>query len=284
MAAVLAIAAPVRSEARYLLEWIAYHRALGINMFLLADNGGDDNTSELLIALDRCGLAKRFDWRDQIGFQLRFYSQALHAARHFAQGLFFIDVDEFLRPDGSDSIADIAKGWSADLTIGAVALNWAIYGSSDRQQAGDGLVIERFTRRAAQHFGPNKHAKAFARVDCCTGPAENPHAVTLSSGRYVNTRREDVIWDIVQGHQLGITMEVVWDLLRVDHFAVKSREEFEVKRARGRILTVMADGAWERYFESLNRNEVEDPMPADIVQRTKSEIQRIMDIMASALL
>jgi hypothetical protein len=47
-------------------------------------------------------------------------------------------------------------------------------------------VIERFTRRAPQEFSANKHAKTFARVDCCVGPSENPHAVSLRTGRYVD--------------------------------------------------------------------------------------------------
>ena len=47
-----AIVAPVRGEAPYLLEWIAYHRVRGVQRFILADNGGDDGTSELLERLD----------------------------------------------------------------------------------------------------------------------------------------------------------------------------------------------------------------------------------------
>jgi hypothetical protein len=113
------------------------------------------------------------------------------------------------------------------------------------------------------------------RVDCCAGPAENPHAVRLSTGRYVDTCGKDVIWDTSQGHLVGITATVTWDVLRVDHFILKSREEFEEKRARGRLITSMQDGDWEAYYASHDRNEVEEPMPAELVQRTKSEIDRI---------
>ena len=222
---VLAIVTPVRGEARYLLEWIAYHRGLGINAFLLADNGGDDATSELLQELDRHHLAKRFDWRDQRKFQLQFYCQALRFARGFAHGLFFIDVDEFLRPQGNASISDIARTWLSDPTVGAVALNWAIYGSAGRQRRDDGLVIERFTRRAPQEFSANKHTKAFVRVDCCAGPAENPHAVTLSTGRYVDTRGG--------GRKMG---HVAWALLRYcrdGHLGCAARRPFHTEIARG---------------------------------------------------
>jgi hypothetical protein len=56
---ILAIAAPVRGEAPYLLEWIAYHRVLGIKAFLLGDNTGDDDpTSALLQAL--CSATSHF--------------------------------------------------------------------------------------------------------------------------------------------------------------------------------------------------------------------------------
>jgi Glycosyl transferase family 2 len=172
---VLAIVTPVRGEARYLLEWIAYHRALGINAFLLADNGGDDTTSELLQELDRHHVVKRFDWRDKTKLQLQFYCQALHFARGFAHGLFFIDADEFLRPQGHASISDIARTWLSDSTLGAVALNWAIYGSSGRQRRDDGLVIERFTRRAPQEFS----AICIPRHSCGWTAAQAPLKILM---------------------------------------------------------------------------------------------------------
>jgi hypothetical protein len=274
-APVLAIVAPVREEARYLLEWIGYHRALGVSAFLLADNGGTDITSELLRELDRQNVVKRFDWLNKKHFQLPYYLQALEFARGFADALFFIDVDEFLRPAGQVSISDVARTWLKDTTVGGVALNWAIYGSSGRERRDDGLVIERFTRRAPQDFAANKHAKAFVRVKYCAGPTDNPHAMTLNSGRYVNTRGEDVVWDPAHGDGVGLTTKVIWDQMRVDHFVLKSREEFEAKRARGRMLTIMRDGDWEAYYSLHDRNKVEEPMPADLVERTKDEIGRI---------
>ena len=94
-----------------MLEWIAYHRVLGIETFLLADNGGSDGTSQLLKELEDTGLILRFDWHDQRNFQLAFYHQALDAARPMVDGLFLIDADEFLRPDAS---------WIADQNLATV--------------------------------------------------------------------------------------------------------------------------------------------------------------------
>ncbi len=51
-----------------MLEWIAYHRALGVEHFVIGDNGGSDLTSELLLALDAAGLIVRLDWRAEVAF------------------------------------------------------------------------------------------------------------------------------------------------------------------------------------------------------------------------
>jgi hypothetical protein len=270
----LAIAAPVRGEAPYLLEWIAYHRALGIKAFLLGDNAEtDDPTSALLQALHEHKIVFRFDWRNRTHFQMDFNAQALAAARLFADGIFLIDVDEFLQPAAGLSVLEIAQKWLSDPSIGAVALNWAIYGSSDRVQPGDGLVIERFTRRAVQDFPINRHAKAFARLSACAGPAGNPHAVALQTGRYTDALGQDVAWDTTRRDPVGLTTKVVWDVLRVDHFVVKSHAEFLAKEARG--MPIFPERRWDGYFERHNRNDVEDPVPPELVERTKAEMAKI---------
>jgi len=270
---ILALATPVRGEARYLLEWIAYHRALGIKAFFLGDNGGDDGTSEMLNDLHQRKIVFRFDWHDQTHFQLRFIGQAIQAARLFADGLFLFDVDEFLRPQSGCSILPIAQNWLSDESVGAVALNGAVYGTSGRTQAGEGLVIERFTRRAPQDYPFHCHAKPFVRVAACAGPIDNPHAVSLASGRYIDPRGNDVVWD-TEHFATGITREVVWDVLRVDHFIVKSREEFAAKRARGMNL-ISPERDWDKYFAICDRNDIADPMPAELIHQTKAEMMKI---------
>jgi hypothetical protein len=233
LTSLVAIAVTVRCEAPFLLEWIAYHRTLGIEAFLLADNGGDDGTSALLQDLHSKRIVFRLDWIGQKYFQLAFYRQAIEIAHRFARGLFFIDVDEFLRPSvEATSISDLTRLRLTDDSIGAVAMNWAVYGSSNQRDIEPGLVIEQFTRRAHQETETNRHVKTFVRLDRCAGPGPNPHAVNLASGRYVDTRGGNILW-AQKHHPVGLTTQVVWDHLRADRFVLKSRAEFERKRQRG---------------------------------------------------
>ncbi len=46
----VSIGAVMKQEAPYIVEWVAWHRALGIEL-IIADNGGTDGTSELLAKL-----------------------------------------------------------------------------------------------------------------------------------------------------------------------------------------------------------------------------------------
>jgi hypothetical protein len=267
----LAIVATARDEGPYLLEWIAYHRMLGIRAFLIADNGGQE-TSELLQDLHARGTIFRFDWRGRQFMQMRYYHQALAAAKTAQlDGVFILDLDEFLRPEYGDSVSLIAARWLDDSTIGAVAINSAIYGSSGREQPGHGLVTERFTRRAEPEFVYNQLSKPFIRVSACDGFL-NPHFAVLREGRYINTRGEPVAW--MKGDFLGVTTTLVWNKIRIDHFQVKSRAECERKKTRGDAFD--AGQNYERYFEQNDRNEVDDPMPEALIERTRQEIVRIM--------
>jgi hypothetical protein len=268
------IVAPVKEEARYLIEWIAYHRALGVSSFVLGDNGGDDHTSALLALLDAAGVARRLDWRGEVAFQDRFDLDAIPRLRGVADVCAVIDVDEFLRPLGAhDDIPTAVTEIFASPESSAAGLSWTTFGSNGRHDPGEGLVIERFTRRAADDHHRNRTVKSLIRPERIAGYV-NPHVFTLTDGIYVNDRPEPLRWDGAPA-----TAEVAsWHRLRVDHFVVKSREEFAAKVRRGRAAVPKGrDDRDEAFFVSRDRNDVSDPMPAAFVERTKREIARLCD-------
>jgi Glycosyl transferase family 2 len=264
------LVAPAKEEAHYLLEWIAYHRALGIDSILIGDNGGTDHTSELLQALDAAGMIQRLDGRGD--FQLRFDIDAIQRMRSLADVCAIIDVDEFIRPLGgrSDIPTAVAEIF-ARKEVSAVGLSWVTYGSSGRVEPGEGLVIERFTRRAADNNIRHCVVKTMLRPEQFVGMV-NPHVVTVASGEYVNDSGDPIRWTSVPAKAEFAS----WNSLRVDHFVVKSRREFENKAKRGRYNPT-AQPRDEAFFVSRDCNEVFDPMPADFVGRTKDELARLRD-------
>jgi hypothetical protein len=157
--------------------------------------------------------------------------------------------------------------------VSAVALSWVTYGSSGRVEPGEGLVIERFTRRAADDHIRHCVVKTMLRPEQFVGMG-NPHVVTVASGEYVNDCGDPIRWTSVPAKAEFAS----WNSLRVDHFVVKSRREFETKVKRGR--SDLPEGVQDRdeaFFASRDCNEAFDPMPVDFVDRTKDELARLRD-------
>jgi hypothetical protein len=270
----VAIVAPVKEEEPYLLEWIAYHRTLGVEFFVLGDNGGSDRTSELLQALDAAGVVQRLDWRGEIGFQLRFDFDAIPRLCGVADVCSVTDVDEFLRPLGAHpDIPSAIAGIFADQDVSAAGLSLVNYGSSGRVDPGEGLVIERFTRRGPDSGVIHRVVKSLLRPERLAGVV-NPHVFDVTGGSYVNDRGHPIEWDA----NPATAKSASWHSLRVDHFVVKSRQEFETKARRGR--SDLAKGIQDRdeaFFTSRDSNDTFDPMPAEFVLRTKNEIAQLRD-------
>lgn len=260
----------LKDEGPYLLEWLAHYRLLGVSRFYLADNGGSDDTSELLERLDRAGLVTRIEWPslEKRGFQVAAYSEMFERFGAEVDWMAFIDGDEFvlLSPQVDtlpELIGQIADG------AGVINLNWAIYGSSGHAENDGRLVMERFTNRAEQKFHVNNHTKFIVRT-AALERLTNPHFVHLKPGY----RAVDSNGDLLVMPNVGRTAEVIWGAARINHYVVKSRGEFEIKLTHGRV-----DGGNPprdlSFFNGHDRNEIYDPMPAEIVADTKREIERL---------
>ena len=71
----IAICAIFKDEAPYLLEWIAFHRMIGVDLFVLYDNGSTDGGAELVRQSSFAKNVTILDWPDRPG--------QLSAYRHF---------------------------------------------------------------------------------------------------------------------------------------------------------------------------------------------------------
>jgi hypothetical protein len=265
------VAAILKDEGPYLLEWIAYYRVLGVQHFFLADNGGRDNTSDLLSRLDEAGIVSRIHWpTPQHGnSQLSAYKRILKRRGRKVDWLAIVDGDEFIRLEPPfRTLPDFIEAVAGD--AGAIALNWAVYGSSGLAQNDLRLVTERFTMRSEQQWAVNRHLKSIVRPGLVSRPL-NPHVFELLPGvRTVDSTGHPLV---MPEDTRGRSAEVVWGGARVQHYVVKSRAEFEIKRTRGRADSKLSRD--EEFFKEHDRNDVHDPMPAELVEATRLEVARL---------
>ena len=158
----IAIRAIFKDEARYLLEWLAFHRLIGVNSFVLYDNGSTDGGPELIRRSQFAHHVTLIDWPG-VGMQIPAYQHfcAYHAAK-FDLGGDLYDLDEFIMPVGGNTIREplTRRAYSV---YSSILLQWfvvsAVGTSSPAERAGD----RSYTTRLPDNMPSNRHVKPLVR-------------------------------------------------------------------------------------------------------------------------
>ena len=120
----LAVCAIFKNEAPYLLEWIAYHRVIGFDRFVLYDNASTDGGADLVRRSPLTDCATVIHWPQRPG-QLSAYRHFIDIFAPAHDWAAFIDLDEFILPLGGNSLADTLQRCSH---ASAVLANWRVFG------------------------------------------------------------------------------------------------------------------------------------------------------------
>lgn len=271
------ICAIVRDELAGIVEWIAYYKSLGSDALVIYDNDSTDGTERILAALHAAGEIARFPWPSRIGSrpQTEAYAHALsHACTEW---IGFFDCDEFLVLPDDDELDSYLDCAPAD--AGAIAVNWRIFGDSGQNCFAARPVIERFTRGADLSSVLNHSFKTLARRRCVQ--RQGIHDCTLSSGHYVTGSfrplRKAGAGASAEADHLGAIL---------NHYVVKSREEWQAKLRRGHANRAGKSGrragALQSVYESLNDNSVGYDDIARFVPGMRREADRLLAILRRA--
>lgn len=240
----LAICAIAKNEGAYFDEWIKWHHDLGVEKFYIYDNESSDNTKEVLEPYIQSGLVEYtfFPGKRQ---QLPAYDNCFEKHRLEARWIAFIDIDEFIVPIKDQTIPDFLKRFE---DFSAIEINWLVYGSGGAKEKVPGTVMERFKQHALPEHKLNRTIKTIV----------NPRRVFIFNGvhevarMYGNTA--DSHGQVVKKKYTD--REAQLDVIRINHYAVKSYEEFLEKRARGRSRSLKTRGLG--YFDRFDLNDVKE--------------------------
>lgn len=271
-----------KNEGPYILEWLAYHRVIGVDEFFIADNESNDHGKELLRALSDLGLIHLlpFPTPSDRAPQLPAYEALMEEHSASVDWVAFIDADEFLLPATGQIKSALEVIISQEASVGAIAVNWASYGSSEKKQFDPAPVIKRFQGRGEQNFGVNRHYKSMVKVSAYAGTEENPHLFKLKPDYiYVDTAGALLEHD-VQGIK-GLSKNVCWDNLRLNHYIIKSYGEFLYKKSRGRA-TVKNNSRLDRdinFFRAHDVNDILEPFSPVLLEKTCAELERLKSLL-----
>ena len=239
----LAICAIAKNEGPYFQEWIEWHRKQGVEKFYIYDNESTDGTREVLEPYIASGLVDYTYFPGQ-KMQLAAYDDCFERHRLEMRWLAIIDLDEFIVPIKDRSIPEFLHRMEK---YPVVEINWLVYGSGGAKKQEPGGVMERFRRHSLPEHRLNTHVKSIVdprrvcgMIGCheaarLSGKAADSHGVPLTKGFRDRKPQQDVI--------------------RINHYAIKSYEEFLSKRARGRARTNSLRDM--NYFDAYDLNELE---------------------------
>ena len=124
----ISICAIFKNEARFLDEWIRYHRIIGVDHFYLYNNNSEDDYMDVLNQYIENGVVDLINWPYDHP-QMSAYNDCYKNRKKDTQWLTFIDIDEFICPLKADSI----KTWlDKYIDYPGVAVYWKQFGSNGR--------------------------------------------------------------------------------------------------------------------------------------------------------
>ncbi len=240
----LAVCAIAKNEGPYFKEWIEWHRKMGVEKFYIYDNESTDNTKEELASYIESGVVEYTYWIGKKQ-QLPAYDDCFEKHRTDVRWLAVIDLDEFIVPIKDKTIPDFLHRMEK---FSSVEINWLVYGSGGAKKRESGNVMDRFRRHSVPEHWLNRHVKSIVdlrRVCSMTGCHEAARISGHSADSYGHILKK-APGDRKPQH----------DVIRINHYAVKSYEEFLSKRARGRArINTLRDFS---YFDQYDLNDVED--------------------------
>lgn len=175
----LSIAAIFRNDARFLKEWIEYHRIVGVEHFYLFNHLSDDEYLSVLEPYIEEGVVELFDWPYTIidydhwvEVQCGTYNKILDERKDETFWLAVIDTDEFITLAKPGSLKEFLKNYESYAYLG---IQWMLYGTSGVWSIPEGkTMVGTLTKRARKNYVLHRWFKSIVRPNR-VHPFINPH-------------------------------------------------------------------------------------------------------------
>lgn len=225
----ISVAACIKNEGPYLAEWLAFHHRLGVEHFILYDNGSTDDTPAVCQPYIASGLVTLIPWAN---FSVWFNQQRgayAHALMNFgarSTWVGFFDIDEFMFPVEAASLADVLREREHLPVVAAAGINFGTSGHRHRPSVG----VARGYRMAVPMDRQREH-RPLLNVKCFVRPQRIEAVV---SAHWFRIKGDTAVAYTEHGRPLygrpcdhGELLST--DVIRYNHYFTRSQEEFERK-------------------------------------------------------
>lgn len=253
----------MKDEGPFILEWLAWHRAVGVTDFVVFTNDCSDGTDRMLEHLAARGELIHLPNPAQAAGSPAFQPFAL-AYTHFlpafrdADFVISMDVDEFLNIRcGGGRLTDL---FAATGPFDAISVSELNHGSNNRMDFEPGWIRPQFPAHESEAPGQRRARRGVKTITRLSPKVEKirnhrpdmirnalPPRWLDGSGRFTDWFHED-------GTQNGLDVRGSYDLVSLDHYALRSLGSFFMKTLRGDVVVANKQVSL-RYWKVRNRNE-----------------------------
>ncbi len=280
-----AIVTTMKNEGPFILEWLAYHRVIGVDRFLVYTNDCNDGTDTLLDLLQDKGFVQHRD-NPFKGTDLKPQHAALQAAEEEptiadADWAICMDVDEYINIKvGDGTLRDL---YAAVGDANMISCTWRLFGNADVHLFEDTPIIGQFDRCAPEYIRKPHQAWGFKTLFRNVGIFKK---LGVHRPKGLNPQLwEEIRWVNGSGKPMPKTdFRNAWrstaetygyDLVSLNHYAVRSAESFLVKRDRGRVNHVDRDQGLAYWFR-MNNNSEEETTIQRMIPAVQAEMAKLL--------
>lgn len=274
----------MRNEGPFVLEWLAYHRVIGVDRVVVVSNGSTDGSDDLLTALANAGEITFLRTTPGYGVAPQEAAvQVFEAEVGYQSGAWYLwlDADEFLNVHVGDRSVQALLDHMGN--AGALMLNWRLFGSGGNDSFTGRHISNDFTGASKLGFVANLETKPMFRADhryagFSANSAGLPRLVDGAevtaedclggNGKPLDPKNPRTAPWLAREPYAGRTnlasrREFGWDLAQINHYSVRTPDHFRLKAARGRGMVSTGPRRpnvrhTPEYFDRFDRNEAED--------------------------
>ena len=278
---------PMKDEALYLLEWVAYHRLIGVNDILVFSNDCTDGTDQMLERLDEMGVLRHYanpsmyTQKSRHHWQVIRYINTMKRLRR-SDWVVSFDVDEFICVNvGEGRLIDL---FNAVPDANMICMNQLHFGCRGMTEYSDGLQMRQFdycwdysgsyyyhfdkrgvktiTHQSSNPYRWHNHSPVFRGTN-----AANVYCVNGNGSRLVD---QDFTKDI----KSLLAPNYGFDLVQLNHYVLRSAQSFLFKIARGNAThpDFGGDFAYWRRYDHNDRKDTRIQRLASQVEAAREEL------------
>lgn len=252
----------MKDEGPFIIEWLAWHKSIGIQDIVVFSNDCTDGTEKMLDRLQEMGELRHLPNPAVVTGSSHFQPAALAYTPYlseFRNADFFIsiDVDEFINIDiGTGKLSELL---AATEEFDALSISELNHGSNMKEQFERGLLTELFPQHQRKSPGERRSQRG---VKTIVRRGKKLQHIRNHRPDFRNDLGE-VTWLDGSGRQLdtlhadpdlnGIDVRGSYELVTLDHFALRSLNSYLVKMFRGDVV-VKDKMVSQRYWRLRDRN------------------------------